>query len=74
MTSMTTDPTLADARRDDVAWRCIFVVGFLAFLVIALFAQVVMWKWRPWLPGAEGETSLIEGVKSSVYTFMSYLT
>jgi len=26
------------------------------------------------LPGAEGEKSLVHGVKSAVYTFMSYLT
>jgi len=31
-------------------------------------------NWRLWLPGAEGEKSLVSGVRASVYTFMSYLT
>lgn len=51
----------------------VFVVGFAAFLVIALVAQMLTMQWRTWLPGAEGERSLIGGVKSAVYTFMSYI-
>jgi light-harvesting complex 1 beta chain len=61
-------------RSDSVAFNGIFVVSFVVLLVIALFAQLLTWKWRLWLPGAEGEKSLIHGVKSAVYTFMSYLT
>ena len=52
----------------------IFVVGFAVFLAIALVSQVLTWQWRTWLPGAEGEKSLVGGVKSAVYTFMSHLT
>lgn len=51
----------------------VFCVGFAVFLVIALVAQMLTMKWRSWLPGAEGERSLIGGVKSAVYTFMSYI-
>jgi light-harvesting complex 1 beta chain len=51
----------------------VFCVGFAVFLVIALVAQTLTMKWRTWLPGAEGEGSLIGGVKSAVYTFMSYI-
>jgi len=61
-------------RNDTQTFRGIFVVGFVVFLVIALLAQLVTWKWRLWLPGAEGEKSLIHGVKDAVYTFMSHLT
>jgi light-harvesting complex 1 beta chain len=49
----------------------VFCVGFAVFLVIALVAQMLTMRWRSWLPGAEGERSLIGGVKSAVYTFMS---
>jgi len=42
-------------------------------LLVALSAQLIALPWRSWLPGAEGK-SLIGGVKTSVYTFMSYLT
>jgi light-harvesting complex 1 beta chain len=51
----------------------VFCAGFAVFLVIALVAQMLTMRWRTWLPGAEGEGSLIGGVKSAVYTFMSYI-
>ncbi len=51
----------------------VFCTGFAVFLVIALVAQMLTMRWRTWLPGAEGEGSLIGGVKSAVYTFMSYI-
>ncbi len=51
----------------------IFVASFIVFLVIALVAQLLALKWRPFFPGAEGERSLIGDVKGAVYTFMSYL-
>jgi light-harvesting complex 1 beta chain len=61
-------------QSDSVAFIGIFVAGFVLFLAIAVFAQIMRWEWRAWLPGAEGEKSLIHGVKSAVYTFMSNLT
>ncbi len=62
------------AKSDGVAFNGIFVASFVLFLAIALFAQLLRWEWRAWLPGAEGEKSMIHGVKSAVYTFMSNLT
>lgn len=53
--------------------KVVFCAGFAVFLVIALVAQMLTMQWRSWLPGAEGERSLIGGVKSAVYTFMSYI-
>lgn len=61
-------------KSDRVAFHGIFVVSFVVFLVIALLAQLLGLQWRPWLPGAEGAKSLIDGVRSAVYSFMSYLT
>jgi hypothetical protein len=40
--------------------------------VISLFTQILPTKWSSWLPGAE-EKSLIDGTRSAVYGFMSYL-
>jgi light-harvesting complex 1 beta chain len=58
----------------DLQWSVlVFCVGFVVFLVIALVAQTLTMPWRTWLPGAEGERSLIGGVKSAVYSFMSYI-
>ena len=61
-------------KSDSKAFLGIFVASFVVFLVIALIAQMLAWQWRPWFPGAEGEKSLVGGVKAAVYSFMSYLT
>ncbi len=64
-------PTLTQS--DSKSFYVIFAASFTVFLVIALFAQLFTWKWRLWLPGAEGDVSLISGVKAAVYTLMSHL-
>jgi len=74
MSDLTIAPATELTRGDSVAFNGIFVVSFVVLLAFALFAQLLTWKWRLWLPGAEGEKSLVHGVKSAVYTFMSYLT
>ena len=39
----------------------IFMVSFIAFLVIAIIAHFLAWQWRPWLPGVHGyATSLLD--------------
>jgi len=60
-------------ERDSKTFYGIFVVGFLMFLLIAVVAETLAWKWRSWLPGAEGNHSLITDVKGAVYTFMSHI-
>jgi light-harvesting complex 1 beta chain len=51
--------------------KVLFGVSFVVFLVIALVAEMLSMRWRSWLPGAEGEGSLIAAVSAAVYTFMS---
>ena len=63
----------AAPKDDSVTFVGIFFVSFIVFLTIALCAQMVALPWRSWLPGAEGQKSLVGGVRTSVYTFMSYL-
>jgi light-harvesting complex 1 beta chain len=60
-------------KSDSKVFNTIFVVSFFVLLLFALFACLLPWQWRTWLPGAESEKSLIGGVKAAVYTFMSYL-
>ncbi len=52
----------------------IYLTGFVVILAVALTAQLLQLRWRAWFPGAEGDKSIINAVKDSVYTFMSYLT
>ncbi len=32
----------------------IFVTSFLIFTAVAAVAHVLVWMWRPWLPGVNG--------------------
>ena len=66
-------PTHAVAKNDSKAFGVIFAASFVVMFAIALIASVLTLQWRTWLPGAEGERSLVGGVRSAVYTFMSYL-
>ena len=43
-------------------FHSIFVTSFIVFTVIAIIAHVLVWQWRPWLPGPNGYTQLIDGV------------
>ncbi len=52
----------------------IFLSSFIVLLLVALVAQTFALQWRTWLPGAAGERSMVGGVKTAVYTFMSHLT
>ena len=73
MADTTTTPLRKILKNDSKAYLGIFAVSFIVFLLIALLSQVMTLQWRSWLPGAEGEKSLIGGVKGAVYTFMSNL-
>jgi len=43
-------------------FHSIFVASFIVFTVIAIVAHILVWLWRPWLPGVRGYTSnLIDG-------------
>jgi light-harvesting complex 1 beta chain len=36
----------------------IFVVSFIAFTLIAIVAHILVWSWRPWIPGPNGYAML----------------
>ncbi len=73
MAEITAVPATHAALQDSRAYEALFFVSFVFVLLIALVAQLLWLNWRRWFPGAESETSLIKGVRSGVYTFMSHL-
>jgi light-harvesting complex 1 beta chain len=73
MVEIKTEPASSLMSQDSKAYEALFLVSFVFVLMIALAAQVLFLNWRTWLPGAENEKSLIGGVKTGVYTFMSHL-
>jgi light-harvesting complex 1 beta chain len=38
----------------------IFMGSFIAFTVIAIIAHILVWNWRPWLPGVHGYSELMQ--------------
>jgi hypothetical protein len=51
----------------------LFIVIFVAFLLLALVSLLCGQNWRASLPGAEGANSVFHGVKTAVYTVLSEL-
>ena len=52
----------------------IYAVTFIVFLLLALASLVCLQNWRSLLPGAEGARSMLDGVKTAVYTVISQLS
>ena len=44
----------------------IFMASFIVFVVIAIIAHFLAWSWRPWLPGAQGYTSMLDTVTTAI--------
>jgi light-harvesting complex 1 beta chain len=41
----------------------IFLGSFIGFTVIAIVAHILVWYWRPWLPGPNGYAELTNGLR-----------
>ncbi len=51
----------------------IFMGSFIAFTLIAIVAHILVWNWRPWLPGPNGYAMLSDQVKLAHQSLMSFL-
>jgi len=39
-------------------FHSIFVTSFVIFTIVAIVAHILVWMWRPWLPGPQGYASI----------------
>jgi light-harvesting complex 1 beta chain len=46
-------------------FHSLFITSFIGFTVIAIIAHVLVWNWRPWIPGPKGY-ALLNGVVDAV--------
>ena len=67
---LNTDRSSADESN---AFWTIFLLAYGVLFVVALLARTMGMHWRDFLPGAASASSLSEGVKAAVYTFMSHI-
>lgn len=51
----------------------LFVKSFIAFTVIAIIAHILVWSWRPWIPGPKGY-ALLESATGAVHGVLSVLS
>ena len=52
-------------------FHSIFVTSFIIFTAIAVVAHILVWMWRPWLPGPRGYAAVEDGVLQAVTTLVS---
>ncbi len=52
----------------------IFMSSFIAFVIIAVVAHVLVWMWRPWIPGPEGYASVTDSVQHALTTVAPFIS
>jgi light-harvesting complex 1 beta chain len=50
-------------------FHSIFVTSFVIFTIVAIVAHILVWFWRPWLPGVNGYSELQTGVQHAQLLF-----
>ncbi len=56
------DDPVALSEAEAQEFHKLFMTSFIVFTVIAIIAHIMAWSWRPWLPGPNGYSSLMDGV------------
>ena len=52
-------------------FHSLFMISFIVFTAIAVVAHILVWTWRPWLPGPNGYRSAIESATHFAGTLTS---
>lgn len=55
-------------------FHSLFMTSFIIFTVIAIIAHFLVWQWRPWLPGPQGYTSMIDGLQGTVNSIIPFVS
>lgn len=53
------------------AVHSLFMQGFAIFTAVAIVAHILVWMWRPWIPGPNGYSSVMEHTNNAVAAFQS---
>jgi light-harvesting complex 1 beta chain len=61
---------LTDAEAKE--FHSLFTSSFVAFTVIAVVAHILVWLWRPWIPGPKG-WALLDGATTAVQHAISLI-
>jgi light-harvesting complex 1 beta chain len=73
---MTTDKEKSSlsglTEAEALEFHSIFVKSFIAFVIIAIIAHVLVWQWRPWLPSVKGY-ALLDGPIHAVASVLPFI-
>jgi len=58
---------LSDAEAKE--FHSLFVTSFLVFTAIAVVAHILVWMWRPWIPGPNGY-GLLDTAQTAIQSMM----
>lgn len=54
-------------------FHSLFMTSFIAFTAIAIVAHILVYMWRPWLPGPNGYRSAIESLTQFAGSLQSFI-
>ena len=53
-------------------FHSLFVSSFVIFTVIAIVAHMLVWSWRPWIPGPKGY-AMLDSATAAVHHALSLI-
>lgn len=51
-----------------------YMQGMFLFVAIAVVAHLLVWFWRPWIPGPKGYASLMDGATSVAHSVLTLIS
>ena len=54
-------------------FHSLFISSFTAFIGIAVLAHILVWAWRPWIPGPKGY-AMLDGVSNAAHSLVSLIS
>ena len=54
-------------------FHSLFIMSFIAFTIIAIIAHVLVWNWRPWIPGPKGYAAL-DGITTAIHGVLPFVS
>jgi light-harvesting complex 1 beta chain len=75
MTEMRTGSLSGLTEAEAKEFHGIFMTSFIAFVAVAVVAHILVWMWRPWLPGVKGYAmNMIGGSVDSLHHVVTFLS
>jgi light-harvesting complex 1 beta chain len=51
-----------------------YMQGMFLFVAIAVLAHLLVWFWRPWIPGPKGYAALMDGATSVAHSVLTLIS